>query len=399
MARISFVCVLLLVLLGCKSTGEEDSKQEVPTNPKIGRIYIHGNGALQFFEKKPCEISYTSADGKTSFHELPARAKFRGGSTSRYGKHSYSLELSEPHSLEGMPANDDWMLIASYNDKTFMRHKMGYDLFRSLGHEAPLVHYVEVYHDTTYYGLFLLVEKMGRSKLEMKHSNAGRIFKEPPLFGAPNAFTDVQLQDSNCYAQKYPKFQAQNANEELHALHLFLHQASDEEFATSVSHYFDLNNIIDWHLLLIWLNSGDGVLKNFFLYQQEIQTPFRVGLWDVDHSLGRDGDNEPNPEGKCKPERNILLKRLLETNAEDYREKLKTRYEQLRQNLFTQKHLEDALTANYTTIEPYLAPNFEKWPIDATDYFDAFTTEQELEYIQNWFGKHIKYVDAYMNSL
>ena len=46
------------------------------------------------------------------------------------------------------------------------------------------------------------------------------------------------------------------------------------------------------HLLLYLSNGGDGITKNFYIYKMDEETPFRIALWDCDHSFGRDGDNE-----------------------------------------------------------------------------------------------------------
>ncbi len=46
--------------------------------------------------------------------------------------------------------------------------------------------------------------------------------------------------------------------------------------------------------MLLLSNNGDGVMKNFLLYKIDSNTPFRIALWDYDHSFGRDGDNELN---------------------------------------------------------------------------------------------------------
>ena len=74
----------------------------------------------------------------------------------------------------------------------------------------------------------------------------------------------------------------------------FILNSSNEVFSESVSTIFDIDNIIDWHLLLILSNNGDGILKNFYLYKIDSNTPLRIAPWDYDHSFGRDCDNELN---------------------------------------------------------------------------------------------------------
>ena len=47
-------------------------------------------------------------------------------------------------SLLGMPEENDWILLANYYDKTFMRNVLAFELFRKMGHYAPRTQMVEV---------------------------------------------------------------------------------------------------------------------------------------------------------------------------------------------------------------------------------------------------------------
>jgi spore coat protein CotH len=64
----------------------------------------------------------------------------------------------------------------------------------------------------------------------------------------------------------------------------------DSILLADVGKWIELQNLIDRHLLLLFTNNGDGVMKNFLLYKTESHTPFQIALWDYDHSFGRDGD-------------------------------------------------------------------------------------------------------------
>jgi len=39
-------------------------------------------------------------------------------------------------SLLGMPAENDWVLIANYNDKSFLRNVVAFEIFKKMGHYA-----------------------------------------------------------------------------------------------------------------------------------------------------------------------------------------------------------------------------------------------------------------------
>lgn len=46
----------------------------------------------------------------------------------------YGENLNVP--LLGMPEENDWILTANYNDKTFLRNELAFELFRKMGHYA-----------------------------------------------------------------------------------------------------------------------------------------------------------------------------------------------------------------------------------------------------------------------
>ena len=67
-------------------------------------------------------------------------------------------------SLLGMPEENDWVLLANYDDKTFMRNTLAFQLFRKMSHYAPRTQMVEVIINNTYQGIYLLTEKIKQDK-------------------------------------------------------------------------------------------------------------------------------------------------------------------------------------------------------------------------------------------
>ena len=61
-----------------------------------------------------------------------------------------------------MPAENDWILLANYNDKTFMRNSLTFELFRKMGHYAPRTQYCEVVVNNSYQGIYVFTEKIKR---------------------------------------------------------------------------------------------------------------------------------------------------------------------------------------------------------------------------------------------
>jgi hypothetical protein len=74
----------------------------------------------------------------------------RGASSTQFPKRSFALELQDSEGNDkkiemcGLPAESDWVLYASYTDKTFVRDALVYELWHALGYWAPRTRYIEL---------------------------------------------------------------------------------------------------------------------------------------------------------------------------------------------------------------------------------------------------------------
>jgi hypothetical protein len=84
----------------------------------------------------------------------------RGQSSQAFPKRSYAVELERDASLLGMPADDDWVLYAGYNDKTLMRNVVAYATARSIGGYAARTRFVELRLNGRYRGVYVLMERL-----------------------------------------------------------------------------------------------------------------------------------------------------------------------------------------------------------------------------------------------
>ncbi|MBO4876178.1 MAG: CotH kinase family protein [Bacteroidales bacterium] len=337
------------------------------------KIFIHSDGEIGW-QKEYCEISY----GDKTY---PAEIKCRGGYSSKFEKHSYTIDFNDKIELGGLPKAKKYILNANYIDKTFMRHVLCYDLYREMNTEknaAPLCKYTDLTIDSMYNGLYVLMQHIDADMLGLDRSDTiAMLFKEPPVF---------KNDTSTDYDQKFPKKKKCDMSMYMYEFKNFLFNSDDATFAREIEKHIDIENVIDWQILLLVSNGGDGVLKNFFLYKKNSTTPFRIALWDCDHSFGRDGDNEMNlirNEIDCN--RNIMLKRLSEIPEIGYEKRLRERYKELRDNkIISAEHIEEKIDEYNSIIQEDVERNFALWPVNSPNYFDANTYEQEVEIIRKF---------------
>ncbi len=362
-------------------------------------IHIHHPADFSWESKLPCEISYITNNDSI---RIPAKIKRRGGISSKYYKGSFTFKLNENHALAGLPSDNDWILNAGYIDKTFMRHKISYDIFREMSPNniAPEVAYVELYVNNKYEGLYQLTERMDSKRLKIDKTDPNATtFKGPPLF-YKDKISYVQ-DSSNYYHQKSPDITKRDNTVELDNLRSFLFNANDSLFSSRIDQHFDINSIIDWHLILLLSNNSDGIMKNFYLYKQQTNTPYKIAIWDYDHSFGRDGDNEYNMmERNIKMEVNVLFCRLLELNPNQYKEKLIQKWNLLRtSNILTEENIYKKIAAIDQEITPYVLKNDAIWPANAEWYYDENSYQQEVDIIKEYLTKRLVYLDTYFKVL
>ena len=130
----------------------------------LARVSISVKGAIPDERKKTGRM--VVRDGGRTHYRGRIGIERRGQSSQRFPKKSWSLELRDRQgdnrdvSLLGMPADDDWVLYAPYNDKALLRNVLAYETARWMGRYAARTRFVEVRLDGRYHGIYVLMEKL-----------------------------------------------------------------------------------------------------------------------------------------------------------------------------------------------------------------------------------------------
>ncbi len=371
------------------------------------------------------DITWFDTLGNRIYDEK-TRLRSRGNRSATFDKRSFALKLNEGKKILGLPKNKKWKLNAEYIDKTFMRNKLSYDLFRSFspGNFAPQVEYCVVYMNDEYQGIYAMTESVDVSTLRLNKKDDGAVlFKEPPVSYPPDEHEDrhekfkkyvqrssrykdysikarYKLEDECYFNQRYPDIKKEDYSEEIYRLTEFIFNSSDAEFCDphKFNQYFDLNNLIDWHLLILVTANGDGTYKNFYMSRKEEGAPYLFTPWDYDHSFGRDGDGEPSKISIIPVKKNMaLLHRLMETNAFNYRQKLYEKFRFLKKSgVLTDKNLYNMIDANVAVLKSEIKDNEKRWPLEALEYFKNASFYTEVQRMKNWITNHLPNLEEYL---
>lgn len=343
--------------------------------------------------KVPMVFQVLSTDTFTAY---PGRIERRGGYSISFPKRSYEIDLEQDVSLAGLPPDDDWVLNANYIDKTFLRHVFSYDLFRemSANNEASKCQYVELRVNGQYQGLYVLMEKLDKSSLGINSRDPQAcIFKEPPVFIPQLEAFRPQYKD-NYYQQTYPEKSIDDRTDYIRAVRTLVTDTPDSLLLDRVGEVFDLDNILDWHLLLLLSNNSDGLKKNFYLYKKGADIPLRIAPWDYDHAYGRDGDNEKNLDRWIDCRRSILLDRLLDQPP--YWHMLCERWWAYNESgLMSVDALLKRVDRYLPALTGLVGNNFDRWPTNGAVYYDGNDFATEIALMKEYLVLRHKMLVAY----
>jgi hypothetical protein len=169
------VCILILLFL------IEPGFSQVPgiSSSNLPLVVINTNGqSIQDVAKIAANMKIIfNGSGKLNTPSDPGNVyngnvgiEIHGAYSATFPQKSYGIESKDKAgnklnvSLLGMPEENDWILLANYNDKTFMRNMLAFEISRRLGHYAPRTQLVEVILNNEYRGIYILTEKIKRDK-------------------------------------------------------------------------------------------------------------------------------------------------------------------------------------------------------------------------------------------
>jgi uncharacterized membrane protein YgcG len=107
---------------------------------------------------------------KPNGYDGSIKIKLRGNSSLFFDQKRFTFETLKEDGkknkveLLGMPADNDWVLLAPYNDISMMRDVFAFDMWNNMGHWAPRTRYCEVVMNGRYIGVYILCEKIKRAE-------------------------------------------------------------------------------------------------------------------------------------------------------------------------------------------------------------------------------------------
>ncbi|GAB3706043.1 CotH kinase family protein [Spirosoma flavus] len=404
--------------------------QTIYNEPKIVaelRIIDNGAGKRNNVTDKP---SFTSKIG------IELR-----GSTSQtlFPKKPYGIELRDSTGLNsvnasvlGMPAESDWVLNATYNDKTLIRETLTYDLNRQLSKfYTPRYRYCEVILNGSYNGIYILFEKIKRDKNRVDISNikktdisgdaltGGYIFKIDKTEGsASRSWTSPYVSGSGKPVpilidrpkpEDLAEEQFQYAKQFITDFENALNGSQYQDSLAEYRKYINDDSFVDYLLLTELCKNVDGYRISTFFYKDKNSKGGKLimgPIWDYNLTYGNinycpGGDYKDwvfdftriCPQDGYQPP--TWWDKLLSDKA--FATKVRTKYQTLRKNILRTDRIHTYIDSTANVLTESRTRNFERWPVIGVyvwpNGFVGKTYQEEIYYLKTWVKNRLEWMD------
>jgi len=344
-------------------------------------------------------------------------------------------------SLLGMPAENDWILLANYNDKTFMRNSLAYELSRKMGHYAPRTRMVEVIIENyykNYEGIYLLMEKIKQDKgrvniakltnldISGNDVSGGYIFKID-YFGQSNSWQSnyrpidhPEKTVNYVYEDPEPNDLAWQQKEYLktavNSFESVLYSSNFKDPEKGYPAWIDVNSFLDYFIINEVARNVDGFKKSVYFFKDKDSKGGKINagpVWDFDWAWknikdcstfqATDGSGWSYRINDCPniwPNSNGWMVRLLQD--ENFANALNKRYFELRKSYLSSQYLNSYIDSVQNLVNEAQVRHYTKWPILSNSVgapevdFRPTTYAGEVTKFKNWIQTRLTWLDGHM---
>lgn len=394
----------ILLLLATISLG---TAAEIKPRPPAGfvsnlpLIWLDAKEPIASETKVGCAVQIMWPKGAKPVHSLTGLVRIHGASSQMYPKKSYAISLGTPVRWIGSRANAHWVLNAAFVDRSLMRHKLSYDLFRALSRTnsprfAAESRFVEVFVNGRYEGAYLLMERVDRAMLGL-HPYDSNATRHACIYKALDHVANFDEVVHDGYEQREPDpllKEYWTPLDELNRVGSSRRQTDLFDSAKGISTRLDLQNTIDFHLLILLTSNMDGFDKNLILARDAPVTNaplprFFFVPWDYDATFGRSWEGSPFSATAWLS--NHLFEKLLRNPS--YAQEFGNRWRELRGSVFSVQNINRLIDLNVAEVAVAAERNAARWR-DAESYYpDRLTLQQDVAQMKNWVTRRTQWLD------
>ena len=405
------------------------NNQIIVDEPKI-------NVDFKIIDNSPNSFNYPSDSG--NIYSGIAGIEIRGSYSATLPQKPYGIETRDIQgnnnnvSLFGMPQENDWILIANYNDKTFLRNVLAFDLFEKMGHYAPRTKLCEVVVNDIYNGIYVFTEKIKRdngrvdiAKLDLDDNfgdslTGGYIFRVDywnqnnswiSNYNNPNFPNDAVR-----YVYNYPDYDEITVQQKNYIQNLvgdFEDALWSNDFEDSIigyRPYINTRSFIDYFIVNEFARNVDGFKKSRNFYKDKSSKDsliFAGPVWDFDWAYKDHSSSMINGSGwrhnysgptDVKPPGWYI--RLLQDTT--FANELNCRYFNLRNTILDTTNIFSFIDSLSSMVSEPQNRHYTRWPILGINVGTPEVGNQPTSYsgeiikFKSWINERLIWLDANM---
>lgn len=405
----------------------ETNGLNIPDEPKI-------KANLKIIHKKD---SYNHTTDEANIYDGVIGIEIRGRYSASLPQKPFGLETRDADgnnlnvSLLGMPQENDWILLANYNDKTFMRNSLTFDLFRKMDHYAPRTHHCEVLVNGNYQGIYVFTEKIKRDKNRVNIATlnpeensgddlTGGYIIKVDYYNASDSWRSGfdpggQPGDKVHFVYEYPKAD-EITQIQKNYIQNFIREFETVIYSAGYSHekiskFIDIPSFIDYFILNELARNVDAYKKSSFFYKDKDSKGglLHAGpVWDFDWAWkninecyfgATDGSGWAWEVHYCNPwpVPPGWMNRLLRDPI--FGRKVNQRYFELRDTHLSEANIYNYIDSVANVLRDPQLRHFAKWQIlgknVGTPEMDAqpATYSGEIEKFKMWISRRLQWLD------
>lgn len=407
------------------------SIQDEPKTDVFLKIVFHGQGNIN------------SSDDTGNVYEGNIGIEYRGKYSQTFPQKPYLFETRNASgeklnvSLLGFPPEHDWILIPSYNDKTFLRNDLAFRIFREMGHYAPRSTLCEVILNGDYQGIYLFCEKIkvDKNRIPIARTDAdnnagdsltgGYIFKQD-YYDASNSWMSLypaldRSGSSVYFVYEYPKpeeitwQQKQYLRGFVFSFEKALYGKDFSDPFKGYRQFLDIPSFIDYFIIGELSRNIDAYKKSCYYYKDRDSRDGRLHagpVWDFDWAWknidecdifrATDGSGWAYQVNSCGnwPVAVTWMERLLQD--EWFTNTLYTRYVNLRKTILSEESIFGYIDSVAARIDFAQNRHYARWPIlginvgtpEVDPQPDSY--EDVLDQFKIWISKRLAWLDVNM---
>lgn len=366
--------------------------------------------------------------------------EYRGNYSLSLPQKPYSIELIDnlgvaiDSSILGMPTENDWLLLANYNDKSFARNALPNETFASMGNYGVRSRHVDVVLNGEYQGIYLFSEKVKRdsSRVDISKLDTLEILGQDVTGGyiikvdywnntdswqsnfSPIGFPGLDIH----YVYYYPKpdeivleqqTYIQNFMDEFETA---LYAANFDDPNFGYRRYISVPTFIDYLIINELARNVDGYKKSRFLYKDKDHADgtyrkLKAGpVWDFDWALkdmwtgAEDGSGFMYPEVDQDVNAPGWYIRLLQDTL--FANEVRCRYDDLRRNILSEAYMHNKIDSIAAVVNESQDWHYLTWghmgAATGTGEVQApsQTYAEEVQRLKDWLTRRVNWLDINM---